>query len=173
MDGKIFLISLIVCILCNIVRFTYEILKHTKIIKANQITLMIIFPIMVLLWISWVLLCIYDPHHIEIAGIIRYAAISLSGAGVIIFLMALLTIKTFESYEGDLITRGIFSKIRHPMYLGFILWLAGLPVYFEALYAFILAFVFIANVFFWRYLEEKELLARFPSYKDYKKQTLF
>ena len=170
---KIFLIAVIVCIICNIVRFIYEILKHKKIIKANQFTLVIIFTNMALLWVSWVLLCFSDVHRIEIADIIRYVGISLVGIGLVVFLVALFTIKTFESYEGDLITKGIFSKIRHPMYLGFILWLIGLPVYFVALYAFILAFVFIANVLFWRYIEEKELIERFPSYPDYKKTTIF
>ena len=170
---KIFLIAVIVCIICNIVRFIYEILKHKKIIKANQFTLVIIFTNMALLWVSWVLLCFSDVHRIEIADIIRYVGISLVGIGLVVFLVALFTIKTFESYEGDLITKGIFSKIRHPMYLGFILWLIGLPVYFGALYAFILAFAFIANVLFWRYLEEKELVERFSSYMDYKKTTIF
>ena len=111
--------------------------------------------------------------HIEIADMIRYVGISLVGIGLVVFLMALFTIKTFESYEGDLITKGIFSKFRHPMYLGFILWLIGLPVFTGALYAFILAFVFIANVLFWRYLEEKELVERFSSYMEYKKTTIF
>jgi protein-S-isoprenylcysteine O-methyltransferase Ste14 len=151
----------------------YEILKHKKIIKANQITLVIIFTNMALLWGSWILLCVNDMHRIELASIIRYAGISLVGIGLVIFLMALFIIKTFESYEGDLITKGIFSKIRHPMYLGFILWLIGLPIYFGALYALILAFVFIANVLFWRYLEEQELVERFSSYRDYKKTTIF
>ncbi len=173
MAEKIFLIAVIVCIICNIIRFIYEILKHKKIIKANQFTLVVIFTNMALLWVSWVLLCANDIHRIELTNIIRYIGISFVGIGLIIFLMALFLIKTFESYEGDLITKGIFSKIRHPMYLGFILWLIGLPIYFGAVYAFILAFVFIANVLFWRYLEEKELLERFSSYIDYKKTTIF
>jgi protein-S-isoprenylcysteine O-methyltransferase Ste14 len=173
MGEKIFLIAVIVCIICNIIRFMYEILKHKKFIKANQFTLVIIFTNMALLWISWVLLCFNDTHLIELADIIRYVGISLVGIGFVVFLMALFTIKTFESYDGDLITKGIYLKIRHPMYFGFILWLIGLPIYFGALYAFILALVFIANVLFWRYLEEKELTGRFPSYKDYKKTTIF
>ena len=151
----------------------YEILKHKKILKANQFTLVIIFTNMALLWVSWALLCFNDMHRIELADIIRYVGISLVAIGLVTFLMALFTIKTFESYEGDLITKGIFSKIRHPMYFGFILWLIGLPIYFGALYAFILAFVFISNVLFWRYLEEKELVERFSSYMDYKKTTIF
>jgi len=33
--------------------------------------------------------------------------------------------------------------------------------------------LFIVNVLFWRSLEEMELEKRFPSYRDYKKTTLF
>ena len=90
-----------------------------------------------------------------------------------LFLIALFTIKTFESYEGDLITKGIYSKVRHPMYLGFIFWLIGFPIIFGALFSLVLSLVFIANILFWRYLEEKELELRFSSYLDYKKTTIF
>jgi protein-S-isoprenylcysteine O-methyltransferase Ste14 len=87
--------------------------------------------------------------------------------------MGLFTIKTLESYEGDLITTGIYSKIRHPMYLGFILWSIGFPIFFGALFSFILSFLFIGNILFWRYLEEKELIERFADYQEYKKTTIF
>jgi protein-S-isoprenylcysteine O-methyltransferase Ste14 len=93
--------------------------------------------------------------------------------GVIVFLTALFTIKTLESYEGDLITKGIYSKIRHPMYLGFILWLIGAPLFFGAVFSSILSLIFIANILFWRFLEEKELNKRFTFYTEYKKTTLF
>jgi protein-S-isoprenylcysteine O-methyltransferase Ste14 len=92
---------------------------------------------------------------------------------VILFITALLTIKTLENYKGDLITKGVYSKIRHPMYLGFILWSIGFPVYYGALFSFILSFLFIANILFWRYLEEIDLENRFPDYKEYKKKTIF
>lgn len=173
MREKIFLIAVVVCISCNGIRFLYELLKHKNLIKANQFTLSIIFTNMALLWVSWTVLCLNDIHRVELVVSIRYVGISFVGIGLLVFLMALFTIKTFESYEGDLITKGIYSKIRHPMYLGFIFWLIGLPIYAGALSAFILAFVFVANVLFWRCLEEKELLERFSTYKDYKKTTLF
>jgi protein-S-isoprenylcysteine O-methyltransferase Ste14 len=128
---------------------------------------------MIILWISWILLCRYDVYKIDIPNIIRYAGISLAVIGIIIFLSGLFTIKTLESYEGDLIKSGIYSVIRHPMYSGFILWLTGFPIFFGALFSLILSTVFIANILFWRYLEEKELEKRFPAYPDYRKTTIF
>jgi len=59
------------------------------------------------------------------------------------------------------------------MYLGFILWIIGFPVIFGALFSFLLGLLFMTNILFWRYLEEKELEERFSSYKEYRKKTIF
>ena len=173
MKKELFIIVLLICILANIIRAVYEILKHKKRLTANKLTFVIVFINMLLLWMSWFALCAFDIHKTEIINVIRYSGIALAGIGVVIFLTALFTIKSLESYEGDLITTGIYSITRHPMYLAFILWIIGLPVYFEALTALYLSLLFIANILFWRYLEEKELVYRFPAYKEYRKRTLF
>jgi protein-S-isoprenylcysteine O-methyltransferase Ste14 len=173
MNTEIFFIFIAVCIITHIIRSLYEILKHRKKIRPNRLSFVIIFVNMGILWASWFGLCSNDFLKMNLPGIIRYFGISLVGIGVVIFLTGLWTIKTLESYEGDLITKGIYSKIRHPMYSGFILWLIGLPIFYEALFSFILSFVFIANILFWRYLEEKELERRFLSYMEYKKTTIF
>jgi protein-S-isoprenylcysteine O-methyltransferase Ste14 len=59
------------------------------------------------------------------------------------------------------------------MYLGFILWLAGIPLFSGSLWLLILSMLFSANILFWRSLEEKELEKRFQSYNEYKKKTIF
>jgi protein-S-isoprenylcysteine O-methyltransferase Ste14 len=173
MDKKIFFTSVIVCILTHIVRSVYEVLKHKNKLKATKLTFVIVFINMLLLWLSWFVLCSFDVCKISIPVIVRLIGVLLIATGLIVFLSGLFTIKTLESYEGDLITKGIYSKIRHPMYLGFILWLIGAPIVFGAVYASVLSLIFIVNILFWRYLEEKELLKRFPSYKEYKKKTIF
>jgi protein-S-isoprenylcysteine O-methyltransferase Ste14 len=170
---NLFWALVIVCTITHIVRFVYEILKHKKILESNKLTFVIAFTNMMLLWTSWFVLCTIDIYRINLADIIRYLGISLSGIGVIVFLIALFTIKTLESYEGDLITKGIYSKVRHPMYIGFILWSIGFPIFFGAVFSFFLSFLFIANILFWRRLEEIELENRFSDYKEYKKQTIF
>ena len=173
MKKELFIILVVVCIITHIVRLIYEILKHKQVLKTGRLSFVIIFTNMILLWISWVLLCRYDIYKINLPGIIRYTGISLAVIGIIVFLMGLFTIKTLESYDGDLITTGIYSKIRHPMYLGFIFWLIGFPLYFGSSFSMVLSLPFIANILYWRYLEEKELEVRFPAYPDYRKRTIF
>lgn len=173
MKRELFYILVIVCTLTHIIRTVYEILKHRKILRASNLSFIIVFINMLILWGSWVFLCSIDINKISLPAIIRYSGLFLFCSGTISFLTGLLTIKSLESYEGDLITKGIYSKIRHPMYLGFILWLLGFPIFFGGLSSFILSFLFIGNVLFWRYLEEKELLERFAAYSTYMKRTLF
>jgi protein-S-isoprenylcysteine O-methyltransferase Ste14 len=173
MDNKIFLALVIVCTITHIVRLIYEILKHRNKLKPNKLSFAIMFINMALLWTSWFTLCSIDIYRIDPHLIVMLLGVLLSSLGLIVFLTALFTIKTLESYEGDLITKGIYSKIRHPMYLGFILWLIGFPLIFGAIFSSILSLAFIANVLFWRHLEEKELNKRFTSYTDYKKTTIF
>jgi protein-S-isoprenylcysteine O-methyltransferase Ste14 len=173
MKIELFIILIIICTIAHVIRTVYEILKHKKMLNPNNLSFIIVLINMLLLWTSWFALCSLDIYRIALPDIIRYLGISFVGLGIIIFLTSLYTIKSLESYEGDLITHGIYSKIRHPMYLGFILWLIGMPVYLGGLISFALCIVFMANVLFWRHLEEKELENRFSAYREYKKTTIF
>ncbi len=168
-----FISLVIICTITHIIRTAYEILKHKKMLQPSKLSFIIIFTNMGLLWASWIALCSSDIHEIYLPSVINYLGLTLCIIGLICFVAALLTIKTLETYDGDLITKGIYSKIRHPMYLSFILWLIGFPIFFGAGFSLFLAFIFVANVLFWRYLEEIELNKRFPGYKEYKVKTLF
>ena len=173
MKNQSFILLVSLCIITHIVRTVYEILKHKNKLVPSKLSFVIVFSNMVVLWISWIVLCSADIYRIKLPDIVNYLGLFLFLIGVIIFLTALFTIKTLETYDGDLITKGVYSKIRHPMYLGFILWSIGFPIYYGAMSSFILSFVFITNILFWRYLEEIELDKRFPDYKQYKTKTLF
>jgi protein-S-isoprenylcysteine O-methyltransferase Ste14 len=173
MNKNLFFAFVGLCVFTHFVRFVYEILKHKKLLKPGKTSFVIILVNMLLLWASWFILCSIDVYKIDLASGIRYLGIALTITGGIVFLVAFFTIKTLESYDGQLITSGIYSKISHPMYLGFILWLLGYPIFCGALFSFVLSFLFIANVLFWKHLEEIELEKRFLSYKEYRKTTFF
>ena len=173
MKNQLFILLVLLCVITHIVRTVYEILKHNNKLVPSKLSFVIVFSNMVVLWISWIVLCSADIYRIKLPDIVNYLGLFLFLIGVIFFLTALFTIKTLETYDGDLITKGIYSKIRHPMYLGFILWLIAAPIFFGSVFSFILSLLFIGNVLFWRYLEELELDKRFPEYKVYKTKTIF
>jgi len=173
MKNQSFIVLVSLCVITHIVRTVYEILKHKNKLVPNKLSFIIVFSNMVVLWISWIALCSADIYRLKLPDIVNYLGLFLFLIGVIIFLTALFTIKTLETYDGDLITKGIYSKIRYPMYLGFIFWLIAAPIFFGAVFSFILSLLFIGNVLFWRYLEELELDKRFPEYKVYKTKTIF
>jgi protein-S-isoprenylcysteine O-methyltransferase Ste14 len=173
MKNNLYFILTGICIFTHIIRTIYEILKHRKRLVPDKHSFIIVFMNMMVLWISWFLLCSMDPFRLVLPSVISYLGLMLAFLGVLMFLIALSTIKSLETYEGGLITHGIYSKIRHPMYLAFILWLIGMPVFYEAGFSLALALMFIANVLFWRHLEELELLGRFSGYKEYSKRTIF
>jgi protein-S-isoprenylcysteine O-methyltransferase Ste14 len=173
MNAKIFFFAAAVCILTHTTRSVYEILKHKNMVKANKLTFAIVFTNMMLLWISWFALCSLDIHKIHLPAAVNFAGLAIAIIGLALFLTGLFTIKTLESYDGDLMTKGIYSVVRHPMYTGFICWLIGFPLFNGGMFSMILAIPFIINVLYWRSLEEKELVKRFSGYSDYKKTTLF
>ena len=173
MNNSNFILLVIICVLTHIIRTVYEVLKHKKIIEASKLSFVIIFANMAVLWISWFLLCSYDVYKINLPAVVRYLGIAIDLLGAGLFFTALFTIKTLETYNGDLITKGIYSKVRHPMYLGFICWLIGAPLFFNGVISLVLAVLFITNVLYWRYLEEIELGKRFDGYKGYKIKTMF
>jgi len=173
MDQLSFSILVMVCVITHVVRTIYEVLKHQKLLKPGKLSFAIIFTNMAILWMSWFALCSRDIYSIHYAEVYRYFGIALAVMEALAFFIALFTIKTLESYDGDLITKGIYSKIRHPMYFGFICWLTGFPIIFGAVFSFFLSLLFVLNVLLWQTLEEIELEKRFPGYLEYKKTTLF
>jgi len=173
MKNELFSILTGICIFSHIVRTIYEILKHRKRIVPDKHSFIIVFTNMIVLWITWFLLCRMDAFRIELPPVISYFGLMLVVFGVLLFLIALSTIKSLETYAGNLITHGIYSRIRHPMYLAFILWLIGMPVFYGAYFSLALAMLFIANVLYWRHLEELELVSRFSGYREYRNRTIF
>lgn len=128
--------------------------------------------IMFFMWASWGFMAFSDPVKINLWAGIQYFGFVMFVMGVVFFVLSAKT-KSGVTDKGPLVTKGIYSKIRHPMYLGQLLMAVGLPVFAEGLVTLCLSIVWIAQLIFWKLLEEKQLLEKYPEYQNYKKRTWF
>jgi protein-S-isoprenylcysteine O-methyltransferase Ste14 len=74
--------------------------------------------------------------------------------------------------HAELVDRGPFRYLRHPIYVGGVLFFGGLSLVFSV-YGLVLTLVLAA---FWvakARLEERHLAGRFPEYEDYRRRTIF
>ncbi len=127
---------------------------------------------MALLWISWFLMCHYDPHLVALPRGVVWGGLISCLLGSLLFLAALVQLRGVIS-PGRLIRNGVFAKFRHPMYVGFLFWLAGFPLYTGSLIGLALAVPAMANVLIWRWREELALCRSYPEYAEYKNSTWF
>ena len=74
--------------------------------------------------------------------------------------------------DAELVDRGPYRLLRHPIYVGGTLFFAGLSLVFSV-YGLLLTAVLAVFWFAKARLEERHLTARFPEYADYRRRTLF
>ncbi len=123
--------------------------------------------------VSWVFMCPNDPWLINFPQVLRWLGAILIIAGSSVAIIGMIQLKGVENID-HLVTSGIFSKLRHPMYTGFILWITGWVLYFGAGASIIVALIAIVNVLYWRTFEEKKLLEDYGNdYINYRNTTWF
>ena len=164
----------IICLFALLVRTGYEQLKLRGIVKPeNRIAVAIIFAFMMALWASWFGLCPEDPLPLDLPDPLRWLGLGLVILGLILALTALGQLRGVENID-HLVTTGLFARLRHPMYAGFILWVVGWILYHGAGASIAPGSLIIANVFYWAGLEDAHLRVKFgAAYEEYRKQTWF
>jgi len=157
-----------------IIRALYEQLKKNgRVDPKNKITFTIVFFAMCLLWASWFNMCPLDPLKLPLPHVARWIGFGTFLAGLGLAIGTVIQLRGVENIN-HLVTKGLFSKIRHPMYLGFILWIFGWAIYHGAVISLFVGFVVIGNIFYWKILEEKELEATYGEmYLEYRNRTWF
>ena len=171
--NKEFLVFSGICFLCYVIRTVFNILAHNKNpLAEKRIIVWSIYVIMGILWFSWFEMCFFDPFKINIPVLIRCFGLLLFITGVFLFIFSHIKLKGFEE-KGELITSGIFSKIRNPMYLGFIIWIIGFPLFMQSLITLVSSVLWISFIICWKILEEKDLEKKYKEYSEYKKKTWF
>jgi protein-S-isoprenylcysteine O-methyltransferase Ste14 len=156
------------------IRSVYEFLKEKGLVNPeSKLIFASIFITMFALWVSWFLLCPLDPYKVNLPDIVRWSGFALFVVGIILAIGALLQLRGVENID-HFVTTGLFTRLRHPMYTGCILWLLGWATFNGAIVSLVIGLVGIANILYWRRLEDIKLLEEYgDTYQQYRLTTWF
>jgi protein-S-isoprenylcysteine O-methyltransferase Ste14 len=157
-----------------IVRTCYELLKKAgKVNPKSTIVFAAIFAVMCLMWVSWFNMGPLDPWRLALPSIVRWIGLGVVIVGMGLAVGALVQLRGVENID-HLVTAGLFSKLRHPMYTGFIFWILGWAIFHGAVVSLVVGFVGIGNILYWRRLEDENLEEWYgESYREYRQRTWF
>src|SRR5512140_123626 len=151
----------IVHLLCFNIRTGYEMLKEKgKVNPENKLVFGIVFTAMMTLWVTWFALCPQDPSRLELPVVLRWSGLVVFVLGFILAVGALIQFKSLENVD-HLVTTGFFARLRHPMYTGFICWLLGWSMFHGAMVSLAVGLIGIANIIYWRRLEDVRMEAKY------------
>ena len=101
-------------------------------------------------------------------------------SGMILFTWAMLNLKRafygqVEPVTNELVRSGPYRWIRHPLYLGMVIFTLGMPLGFGSMWGMVaVLFLFVPAVVYRARLEEQALARKFgQAWSEYAKQTFF
>jgi protein-S-isoprenylcysteine O-methyltransferase Ste14 len=157
-----------------LIRDVYELLKRaSRVDTRDTLVFGVVFTSMCVMWVSWFAMGPLDPIRLPVPDTLRLAGLGAVILGTGLAVGGVWQLRGVENIDG-LVTSGLFSQIRHPMYAGFVLWILGWGVYQGASTALALGTMGIASILWWRHLEEGELESRYGgAYTEYRAATWF
>jgi protein-S-isoprenylcysteine O-methyltransferase Ste14 len=160
------------CLLSYILRLATHIISYKK--GGTVISFRLLLVVTFLGYFGWGYWSGADPVKMNIPSSLSIPiGVILAAGGMGLFLYS--ELKKHGAGEVDkLVTTGIYSRIRHPMYIGLVLLHAGFPLIAKSFIACLSTILWAAIIAVWTHFEEKNLERRFGQiYIDYKKQTWF
>lgn len=140
-----------------------------------------IMTIQFLLLLGYSILIFAGNHHLLFKGdrtvgtMLLLTGLAILSAAIAAYRRTVGTFRVKVSPEpagyGDLITDGIYSKIRHPIYTSALLIMAGGSLLMQEFWSLVVAFGMIGFYYWKSCFEEKLLAVRFAEYARYQKQT--
>ena len=167
-----FFVWFAVCFMCYFARSLIHLLQWKKRIKLSKKHYAVISILAFVYWFSWFSMVCFDPFKLNLPPLAAYGGLALFLAGVFLVIWSHKEIRGFDDKGYPRMT-GVYSKVRHPMYVGFSLWVIGLPLFMQSLASIASSVIWIGHMAFWAMLEEKELEKKYPQYREYKKKTWF
>ncbi len=128
---------------------------------------------MCVMWLSWFAVGALAPTHLAVPAVVSWVGLGAIVLGTGLSVSGMWQLGGLENID-HLVKTGLFSRIRHPMYAGFVLWILGWCAFMGAVGSLLLAPFGIASVLWWRQLEESDLEAQYGSeYMEYRAVTWF
>ena len=162
-----------VCFVCYLLRTTFNVLRlRERAIGESRVLVVVVSLIMFILWFSWAQMCFKDTVIVEVPPWLQWLGLLLFVAGVALFVISHVGLGGVRE-RGHVIKGGIYSRIRNPMYLGFSIWVIGFPLFLQRARALASAVLWIVQFLVWKTTEERELMAKYPEYREYRERTWF
>ena len=173
MDGSYLCVAGL-CLAGLAVRTGYERLKKAGTVKAgNRAVFAVVLVAMCLVLASWPVMCPLDPWGKASSGVMRWIGIGMVTAGLALAVGGLFQLRGVEDID-HLVATGLYSRLRHPMYAGFILWIVGWVWVHGAVVSLAVGLVCIGNILYWRHLEECAMESLHgDAYRTYRLGTWF
>jgi protein-S-isoprenylcysteine O-methyltransferase Ste14 len=170
-------IDLVVAGLCLVAlafRTGYELLKKRgRVDTNNKAIFAAVFVAMCTMLGSWPGMTLVAAPEAGLPAWVHWLGLGLAAAGLFLAVGGLVTLRGLENID-HLVTTGLYARLRHPMYTGFVLWIVGWALAAGGVQSLVVGAVGIANVLFWRGLEENALRAQHGErYRAYCRQTWF
>jgi protein-S-isoprenylcysteine O-methyltransferase Ste14 len=162
----------VLCLSSYLLRLAAHVFSYTR--GRSVIGFRLILILTFLGYLGWGYWSGADPIKMNISYSVSIpVGVTLAAAGLGLFLYSELK-KHGVGDPDKLVTTGIYSKIRHPMYIGLILLHFGFPFIAKSFAVCLSTALWAGIICAWTRFEEKNLERRFGQrYIDYKKQTWF
>jgi protein-S-isoprenylcysteine O-methyltransferase Ste14 len=171
---RVWFVATALCLLALTVRTGYEVGKRRGRVDLHHRGLfVVVFVAMVTMLLAWPMMCPHDPWRIAVPALVRWLGRGLVGVALALAVGGMVQLRGVEDID-HLVTTGLYARLRHPMYAGFILWIVGWATTYGALVSLGVGALGIANILYWRHLEEDALEARYgETYRGYRLATWF
>ncbi len=162
------------CVAGAAARTTYEILKKKGKIDTRRLGVIVaLIAAMSAFLMSWIFMGPFDPVRLFSSELARWTGFGLVIAGLGLAAGGFAQLGRPENID-HLITTGLFSRLRHPMYTGFVMWILGWVMFYGSVTSISIALIGIGNIIYWRQLEERALESRYgEDFRRYRERTWF
>jgi len=124
-------------------------------------------------YFGWGYMLFSDPVKVDFGIAVKITGAILTILGGTIGILGITEKKNFQK-ENKLLTTGIYSKVRHPMYVGLISLHVFLPSVTGSVITLASAAIWTSHMLLWMKWENEDLEKRFgKKYSEYKKKTWF